>query len=68
MEINPLVVTGQNELLAVDAKVNLDDNALFRHAELAAMFDPAQEDETEVVCAAAWLKLYFARWRSRLHG
>ncbi len=49
VEINPLVVTGQNELLAVDAKVNLDDNALFRHAELAAMFDPAQEDETEVV-------------------
>ncbi|MFW5451624.1 MAG: ADP-forming succinate--CoA ligase subunit beta [Methylophagaceae bacterium] len=49
VEINPLVVTGQNELLAVDAKLNLDDNALFRHAELAAMFDPTQEDETEVV-------------------
>jgi succinyl-CoA synthetase beta subunit len=49
VEINPLVVTSQNELLAVDAKVNLDDNALFRHSELAAMFDPAQEDETEVV-------------------
>ncbi|MDH5357167.1 MAG: ADP-forming succinate--CoA ligase subunit beta [Gammaproteobacteria bacterium] len=49
VEINPLVVTGQDELLAVDAKLNLDDNALFRHAELAAMFDPAQEDETEVV-------------------
>ena len=49
VEINPLVVTGQNALLAVDAKLNLDDNALFRHAELAAMFDPAQEDEAEVV-------------------
>jgi succinyl-CoA synthetase beta subunit len=49
VEINPLVVTGQNELLAVDAKLNLDDNAMFRHAELAAMFDPAQEDEAEVV-------------------
>lgn len=49
VEINPLVVTGQNELLAVDAKLNLDDNALFRHAELAAMFDPTQEDEAEVV-------------------
>jgi succinyl-CoA synthetase beta subunit len=49
VEINPLVVTGQNELLAVDAKLNLDDNAVFRHAELAAMFDPAQEDEAEVV-------------------
>ena len=49
LEINPLVVTDKNELLAVDAKVNLDDNAVFRHSELAAMFDPAQEDETEVV-------------------
>ena len=44
VEVNPLVVTGQNSLLAVDAKLNLDANALFRHAELAAMFDPAQED------------------------
>ncbi len=49
VEINPLVVTGDNELLAVDAKVNLDDNALFRHAELAAMFDASQEDDAEVV-------------------
>lgn len=49
VEINPLVVTAQDELLAVDAKLNLDDNALFRHPELAALFDPTQEDETEVV-------------------
>lgn len=49
IEINPLVVTGANELIAVDAKLNLDDNALFRHAELSAMFDPAQENEAEVV-------------------
>jgi len=49
VEINPLVVTGNNELLAVDAKLNLDDNALFRHSELASMFDPTQEDEAEVV-------------------
>lgn len=49
VEINPLVVTGQGDLLAVDAKLNLDDNGLFRHAELAAMFDPTQEDEAEVV-------------------
>jgi len=49
VEINPLVVTGENDLLAVDAKLNLDDNALFRHAELAAMFDATQEDEAEVV-------------------
>ena len=49
VEINPLVVTDKNELLAVDAKLNLDDNGVFRHSELAAMFDPAQEDEAEVV-------------------
>jgi succinyl-CoA synthetase beta subunit len=49
VEINPLVVTGENSLLAVDAKINMDENALFRHAELAAMFDPTQEDEAEVV-------------------
>jgi succinyl-CoA synthetase beta subunit len=49
VEINPLVVTGDGDLLAVDAKINLDDNGLFRHAELAEMFDPSQEDEAEVI-------------------
>lgn len=49
VEINPLVVTDSGNLIAVDAKLNLDANALFRHAELAALFDPAQEDEAEVV-------------------
>jgi succinyl-CoA synthetase beta subunit len=49
VEINPLVVTGENELLAVDAKVNLDENSLFKHAELAAMFDPTQVDDAEVM-------------------
>lgn len=48
VEINPLVVTGDNSLLAVDAKLNLDDNALFRHPKLAALFDATQEDEAEV--------------------
>ncbi len=49
VEINPLVVTGENDLLAVDAKINLDENSLFKHADLAAMFDPTQEDEAEVM-------------------
>jgi succinyl-CoA synthetase beta subunit len=49
VEINPLVVTGEGDLLAVDAKINLDDNGLFRHSELAEMFDPSQEDEAEVI-------------------
>jgi len=49
VEINPLVVTSEGDLLAVDAKINLDDNGLFRHAELAEMFDPTQEDDAEVI-------------------
>ncbi len=47
VEINPLVVTASGELLALDAKVNLDDNALYRHPDLAAWRDPSQEDPKE---------------------
>jgi len=47
LEINPLVVTGSGELLALDAKVDLDDNALFRHAALAGLRDASQEDASE---------------------
>jgi succinyl-CoA synthetase beta subunit len=46
-EINPLVLTGKGDLLALDAKFNLDDNALFRHPDLAAMRDPDEEDPKE---------------------
>lgn len=46
-EINPLVVTGAGDLLAVDGKMVLDDNGLFRHPELAAMRDLDEETETE---------------------
>jgi succinyl-CoA synthetase beta subunit len=46
-EINPLVVTKQGELLALDAKINLDDNALFRHHDLAALEDPGEMDPLE---------------------
>jgi len=47
-EINPLVVTGSGEILALDAKVNFDDNALFRHQELLSLRDLAEEDPAEV--------------------
>ncbi|MCP5459177.1 MAG: ADP-forming succinate--CoA ligase subunit beta [Gammaproteobacteria bacterium] len=47
IEINPLIVTGSGQLLALDGKINLDDNALYRHKELAEMRDPSQEDERE---------------------
>ena len=48
VEVNPLVVTGKGEVLALDAKFNFDDNALYRHPEIAAMRDIAEEDPREV--------------------
>jgi succinyl-CoA synthetase beta subunit len=48
VEINPLVVTAKGEVQALDAKFNFDDNALFRHPEVAAMRDIAEEDPREV--------------------
>ena len=48
VEVNPLVVTSTGEVLALDAKFNFDDNALFRHPEVAAMRDIAEEDPREV--------------------
>jgi succinyl-CoA synthetase beta subunit len=47
VEINPLVITRQGELLALDAKVGIDGSALYRHKDLAAMQDASQEDPTE---------------------
>jgi len=48
VEVNPLVVTAEGEVLALDAKFNFDDNALYRHPEIAAMRDIAEEDPREV--------------------
>jgi succinyl-CoA synthetase beta subunit len=47
-EINPCLKTGDDRIIAVDSKVTLDDNALFRHKDLAAMRDTDEEDPTEV--------------------
>ena len=47
-EINPLVLTGKGELVALDAKIDLDDNALFRHPEIVDMRDISQENPFEV--------------------
>ena len=51
VEINPLVVTSDGGLLALDAKLNLDDNALFRHRDYAELRDPTQEDELDLEAA-----------------
>ena len=47
LEINPLVITKQGNLLCLDCKMNIDDNALYRQVELRAMRDTSQEDERE---------------------
>ncbi|NLP11506.1 ADP-forming succinate--CoA ligase subunit beta [bacterium] len=48
VEINPLIITEEDHLLALDVKVNLDDNALYRHPDLAALRDLDEEDPLEV--------------------
>ncbi|MFP7674874.1 malate--CoA ligase subunit beta [Marivita sp. S0852] len=47
VEINPLVVTGDNRILALDAKMTFDDNALFRHPQISELRDKSQEDPRE---------------------
>ncbi len=51
IEVNPLIIDKNQNLLALDAKINADDNALFRHPDLVAMRDEAQEDPTEVAAS-----------------
>ena len=76
VEINPLVITGAGEVLALDAKINVDDNALYRRQKLAGMRDPSQEDEREnqahemgsttwlwTVPSAAWSTVRGLPWR-----
>ncbi|QOC23659.1 ADP-forming succinate--CoA ligase subunit beta [Wenzhouxiangella sp. AB-CW3] len=48
IEVNPLIIDGNGDLSALDAKVNADENALFRHKDLAEMRDESQEDPTEL--------------------
>jgi succinyl-CoA synthetase beta subunit len=60
IEINPLIKTSDNKLYAADAKINLDDNALFRHPEYLEMKDPAEEVAAEAEaseCNLSYIKL-----------
>ena len=59
VEINPLVVTAEGDLLCLDGKINVDGNALFRHPELKKLQDETQEDERELR-AAKWDLNYVA--------
>jgi len=51
VEVSPLVATRDGQLVALDGKINLEDDALFRHAELRSLRDPAQEDVLEAKAA-----------------
>ena len=51
LEVNPLIVTGEGKLVALDAKINIEDNALFRHKDLAKWRDSSQEDAMESAAA-----------------
>ena len=55
VEINPLVIDQEGDMIALDAKISFDDNALFRHPEIAEMRDVAEEEPTEVRAAEAGL-------------
>ena len=59
LEINPLVITKNGDLHCLDAKINIDSNALYRHKELVQMHDPSQDDEREAY-AAEWDLNYVA--------
>ena len=48
VEINPLILTKQGKIICLDAKINFDDNALFRHPEISALRDLNEEDPTEI--------------------
>ncbi len=55
MEINPLVITGSGDLVALDSKINFDDNAMFRHSDIVGMRDLNEEEASEVKASDAGL-------------
>jgi succinyl-CoA synthetase beta subunit len=59
LEINPLVVTKEGHLICLDGKVNIDDNAIYRHADIKAMRDESQENPAEKI-ARDWELSYIA--------
>ena len=67
-EINPLVITKDNHLLALDGKMLIDDNALFRHHDLAEIRDIDEEAPAETEARRARTLIHQAGWRHRMHG
>ena len=67
-EINPLVLTKSGDLVALDAKFNFDDNALFRHKDVAEMRDPNEESAQETEACEVRSRVHQPRRHDRLHG
>ena len=68
MEINPFITTKDGKLVALDCKINFDDNAMFRHKDLKELRDLAEEDPLEVEASEVCAQLHQAGWEYRLHG
>jgi succinyl-CoA synthetase beta subunit len=68
LEVNPLIVTKSGDLVALDAKINIDANAMFRQKAMAGLRDPSQEDPIEREASEHDPQLRLARRRHRLHG
>ena len=67
-EINPVLKTSDDKIMAVDSKVTIDDNSLFRHKDYVELRDKREEDPTEVEAGRIWFELCEVRWKCRLYG
>ena len=68
LEINPLVITSGGSLHCLDAKINIDANAIYRQPEIADMHDPSQEDPREAEAAKNDLSYVSLRWQYWMYG
>ena len=68
LEINPLIVTGKGEVMALDAKMNFDDNALYRHKDVEQLRDEDEEDPTELEAASSFGSSSVSSFRAAMSG
>ena len=68
VEVNPLILTKEEKIICLDAKVNFDSNALFKHPEIMELRDLNEEDPTEIEASKHDLSLYKIRWKHWLYG
>ena len=68
VEVNPLILTKEEKIICLDAKINFDSNALFRHPEIMELRDLNEEDPTEIEASKHDLSIYKIRWKYWLYG